>query len=349
METRETAEMAAAEWIARRERDDWSDADQVELDAWIRADTSHRVAWLRASAAWQQTDRLKMLLSTAAPGAVPAPEELRLPFAEISNECKENALADVSSDTPKRAKLISVVAACVALAVAGTASYLTPRSTRHHTEIGALRTVPLTDGSRVTLNTNTALRVGVTQTERRIELEQGEAYFDVARDPLRPFVVEAGKSRVIAIGTRFSVRRDGEEVRVMVSEGRVRIERRPGGGGPAVGDMAATELAAGSMAHARADDILVLDRTIDDVEQQLSWRVGRLTFDNTPLAEAAAEFNRYNTRRIHIEDASVGAIRVGGNFSASNVEGFLRLVASDFPVSITHRGNDIYVAEAAPR
>lgn len=355
METRESVEIAAAEWIARRECDNWSEIDQVELNAWIRADTSHRVAWLRADAVWQQTVRLKSLLSSAAPGSVPTPEEVRLPFSEVRSERKENAISNVSlpSTTAKRVKLASVLAACLALAVVATAWYLMPRGSRYYTEIGALQTVPLTDGSRVTLNTNTELRVGVTQTERRIELEQGEAYFDVAKDPSRPFVVVAGDRRIVAVGTRFSVRRDGEEVRVMVSEGRVRVERQARYGleaaGQTGGKAAATELAAGSMARARAGDILVLDKTIDEVEQRLSWRVGRLSFDNTPLAEAAAEFNRYNTRKIHIDGASVGAIRVGGNFSASNVEGFLRLVASDFPVAITQRGNEIFVAEVPPR
>lgn len=353
MESREHAEAAAAAWIARRERDDWSAVDEMELDAWIKAAADNRVAWLRLNTAWQQTSRLKSLVSNAAAGAVPAHHELHLPFFDSGKERNRSEtpgfLAKLRDGmSVGRVGFVRALAASVLIALAvATTWYVLPRGPHYRTAIGELQAVPLADGSRVTLNTNTQIRVDVTQTARRIDLEQGEAYFEVAKDPSRPFIVAAGDKQVIAVGTRFSVRREKDEIRVLVTEGRVRVEQDARGAGESEirADGGAAVLAAGSIARARDDGVLVLEKSVGEVEQLLSWRVGRLTFDQTALADAVAEFNRYNARKIVIQDASVAAIRVGGNFRASNVEAFIRLIASDFPIVVTQREDEIVLTQ----
>lgn len=315
MESRERAESAAATWIARRECDGWSGGDQAELDAWIKASTDNRVAWLRVSAAWQQASRLRSLRGAAG-----------MPLPRSSGKVLHRAHV--------RARAL---AGCVVLAVAAiTAWYLLRVGPSYHTEIGALQAVSLTDGSKVTLDTNTRIYVDVTQTERRVNLEQGEAYFEIAKDLARPFVVIAGDKRIVAVGTQFSVRNERGEVRVIVTEGRVRVER-------AAGDTMhpMMQLEAGSIARAGPDAVLAEERPISQLEQLLSWRTGRLSFDNSPLADAVAEFNRYNTRKIVIMDPAVAAIRVGGTFRATNVDAFVRLIAGDFPITATRQGQDI--------
>lgn len=314
MESRERAESAAATWIARRECDDWSGDDQVQLDAWINACTDNRVAWLRVSAAWQQASRLRSLTTSAPHGTVPARKALHR--------------------THVRARAL---AGGVVLTVAAIAAwYLLRVGPLYHTEIGALQAVSLTDGSKVTLDTNTRIHVDVTQTERRVDLEQGEAYFEVAKDLARPFVVIAGDKRIVAVGTQFSVRNERGVVRVIVTEGSVQVER---GAGDTMRHM--MQLQAGSIARAGADAVLVEDQPISELEQLLSWRTGRLSFDDSPLADAVAEFNRYNTRRIVIVDPAVAAIRVGGSFRATNIDAFVRLIASDFPITATRQGQEI--------
>src|SRR5262249_47175706 len=94
---------------------------------------------------------------------------------------------------------------------------------RYSTPVGGIDNVALADGSRMTLNTDTRIRVALTETERRIELDKGEGFFEVAKDPSRPFVVYAGNKRVVAVGTKFSVRRENDDVEVIVTEGRVRL------------------------------------------------------------------------------------------------------------------------------
>lgn len=345
MESREHAESAAAAWIARREREDWNAAAQAELDAWIEAASGNRVAWLRVDAAWQQTSRLKSLSTSARAGTVPARDEIRLPFFE--SHASENAHPPTAGGPPSteiRRELPRALAASVLLTIAAAAAwYFLPGGSSYQTDIGALQAVPLSDGSRVTLNTNTEIRVDVTSTERRVNLKQGEVYFEVAKDPSRPFIVNAGNKRIIAVGTEFSVRREKDDVQVFVTEGKVRVEE----GADAVAHPIA-QLKAGSIARAGTGGLHVQEKPIAEVEQLLTWRTGHLVFDKTPLADAVAEFNRYNTRRIVIVDPSVASIRVGGNFRATNVDAFVRLIASDFPVSATQQGSEIILSGIPP-
>ncbi len=334
---RERAEEAAADWIARRERGGWTETDDAALQAWIAADFNNRAAWLRLDAAWKQTNRLKALATSAPSGAVPARDETRLPFfaggAKVDPPAPAGPSRLVAHPRPHSPNRFRALAAGVAIAALATAVlYGAAHRPSFQTAVGALQAVPLSDGSRVTLNTNTEIRVAVTATERRIDLDQGEAYFEVAKDPSRPFVVNAGRQRIVAVGTRFSVRRDAGDTRIFVTEGVVRVES---------GAPDATLLRAGSIARAGTEGMLVQQKPVAEVELALSWRAGYLIFDQTPLADAVAEFNRYNVHQIAIEDPAVGTIPVGGNFRAANVDAFLRLIESELSVVSARQGNRI--------
>jgi len=185
------------------------------------------------------------------------------------------------------------------------------------------------DGSTVTLNTNSDIRVALNETERRVDLERGEAFFEVAKDPNRPFIVRIGDQRVIAVGTKFSVRREPNHVRVIVTEGRVRVEHSEPHQ-PA--DVAL--ISAGAVAVAGAAGVLVQDKSLSDAEERLSWRQGIVVFRESLLSDAVAEFNRYNTRQIYIEDPALGSMRIGGHFRTHNAEGFVRLLAEAFPIRV---------------
>src|SRR5690606_15944214 len=137
---------------------------------------------------------------------------------------------------------------------------------------------------------------------RRIDLRRGEAFFDVAEDPHRPFVVDAGKKRVVAVGTKFSVRRDGDSIEVIVTEGKVRIDDAAhpllGGAREAAGSAPAADppvfLTPGAVAHADETGVLVQRKSLLEAEAHLSWRSGVLMFREQTLADAVAELNRYN-------------------------------------------------------
>jgi transmembrane sensor len=354
MNIRTQAETAAAEWIVRRARDDWSKSDEAELQRWIVESLDHRVAWLRLDAAWQETQRLKSLLSSAPAGNVPRPEELRLPFYDDAVGQPVAADTNVAAPGPDTLlsrwtarRLTTAAAACVVM-LSTVIGWQLLRTPSYHTEVGAMQAVPLPDGSRMTLNTNTKLQVDVTPTERRVILSRGEAFFEVAKDPTRPFVVMAGDRRVVAVGTQFSVRREGNELRVLVTEGMVRLENStsPAATSQSAGSARPDQrmLTAGTIARADADAVLVREQTVGQVEQLLSWRNGYLVFDNTPLSEAVAEFNRYNERQVVIEDPQVAEIAVGGNFRATNVDAFVRLIATDNSITAKEEDDKIILS-----
>jgi transmembrane sensor len=201
------------------------------------------------------------------------------------------------------------------------------------------------DGSHVTLNTNSAIRVALSNTERHVQLDQGEAYFEVARDPARPFVVSAGNKRVVAVGTAFSVRRLGNDVRVSVTEGKVRIEEQPLLTGT---PQSMSLLAAGNVANTEHGSILVQRESPAEVEESLSWRSGYLTFREITLSDAVAEFNRYNSRRIVIEDSAVGDIRLSGRFRTTENDAFVRLLEGGFPIHAERRDHEIILTSSRP-
>lgn len=320
MSDRQQAEHEAAGWIARRDAGPWTTEDAAAFNAWLSASVSHRAAYYRLNGAWQEAGRLKALMgSRKASGSV--------------NDSDESANASARNDGVARIRRPwPALAAGVLLAVGATFFIFQDRifsRNDYSTIIGGLQAVPMSDGSKVTLNTDSEIRVAVTDTERRVELKQGEAFFEVAKDPKRPFVVSAGEQRIIAVGTAFSVRRQGEDVRVIVTEGKVRVEV-PGK------DAALMEpLPAGSVVRTARNEVLVQTKPVTEIEQSLSWRTGLLTFRNTPLADAIAEFNRYNARKIIIEDPAIAELEVGGIFRATNLAPFVQLLQDGFPVRAT--------------
>jgi len=222
---------------------------------------------------------------------------------------------------------------------------------RYATPIGAITSVALSDGSNMTLNTATEVHVDLTARERDVDLTHGEAFFQVAKDVKRPFVVNAGRKRVIAVGTQFSVRRDGDDVEVIVTEGTVRMEERRA---PEVSttpqsplDPSAPNsadivlLSAGTVARAGDAGVLVQREAVSATQDHLSWRTGTLTFRDQTLGEAVAEFNRYNERQIVIRDPAVAQLRIEGNFRATNVDAFVRLLESGFRVRASTDENQI--------
>src|SRR6185312_14618944 len=195
-------------------------------------------------------------------------------------------------------------------------------------------------------SSDTGIAVALSRRERDIDLRNGEAFFEVQKDKSRPFVVHVDGHRVIAVGTRFAVRRDGGDgLRVVVTHGLVRLES------DADVDPAATLLPAGSVAQLSGDALEVRRVPIDEARELLSWRDGFVVFHDTPLAAAAAEFNRYNMRKLVIGDPAIASLKVGGQFRWSNQQAFVRLIEQVFPVRSEARGSDMVLLakRAAPR
>lgn len=334
------AEATATRYIAQRETGPWSEEDAAELQRWLDEASLHRVIYYRMNTAWREAGRLK---------ALHAPASFQ---RTAGNDAIPAGGLFMKWSMPTKGKLFAL-AASVLIAVGGALAtywYFNLRDT-YATPIGVMQSVPLPDGTRITLNTDSKLRVALSDRERRIELNHGEVYFEVAHDPGRPFVVHAGSKRITAVGTRFSVRRENDDVRVAVTEGTVRIEddNAAGGATPRSGELTIGSVSgeqpvllhAGTIATAASGGMTVKQHALTDVEQELSWREGLLTFHNTPLADAVAEFNRYNTRKIVIQDRAIATIQVGGIFGSTQPAQFVRLLEQGLPIQATTEGERI--------
>ncbi|HEY4319230.1 MAG TPA: FecR domain-containing protein [Herbaspirillum sp.] len=316
MKSASQIESRAADWIARRDNDCWSEEQQSEMDAWLNEATENRIAYLRLESVWRRADRLGSL---HVPGRASV-EKTVSPWSQFS--------------TWKIAAGI-VVAAALGLFLA--AGDVMNGEHSYSTAIGESKVVQLADGSQLTLNTDTHLRTQVIDGKRNVWLESGEAYFEIAHDARHPFVVDAGSSRVTVLGTKFTVKRDAGHVDVMVVDGRVRVSAVGGNGignGNGAGAAGIAVITKDEKIVADNGNMLLTRKSPEEVANELGWRQGKLILDQMTLEQAAKEFNRYNVKQLVIEDPAVAQIRIGGSFNVNNVESFARLLQQGFGLKI---------------
>lgn len=316
---------AASTWLARRDRG-LNAVEQDEYLAWLAADPRHTEALQRHAAALERM--MQLYEWTPAHDTEPNPDLFAAPPAR-ARAWWAWAGGSIAAAAALALGLLlwerSWSSAAPALAAA-------PRSYLRVNE-----RLALPDGSRVELKDGTQLVVQYSETERRVQLTGGEAHFSVWRDKERPFVVAAAGVEVRAVGTAFNVRLDPQNVQVLVTEGKVSVGRvdpnateRLGDKPPhlvTVGQQAIVPLVASGVPAIRGV-------TSEDIAREIAWQAPRLEFNETPLAEAVAEFNRLNRHQVEIGDAGLGALRIGGSFRPDNVEGFLRTLGAALDVRV---------------
>jgi transmembrane sensor len=310
----EDVEHDASRWLAARDAGAISPAQTAEFNRWLEGDIRHRVAYLRLEGHWQRTAKLK---------------ELRPLDGGVD--------PDLLRARPARRTWPFAVAAALLLAV-GVGAYWSQKSAwqTYETRVGVFSRIVLEDGSVVDLNTNTEVHVRLGSERREVRLMRGEGRFQVAHDVRRPFVVAANDTAVRAVGTAFTVRlRDASQVEVVVAEGKVAIAT------PRVAET--SPLAAGESAVVQPGRVSVSAVSPQALERKLAWTAGRLEFRGEALADAVAEFNRYNLRQIRLATPSLGALRVGGNFKATDPEVFAAALASAFKLHVDPAGTDAIV------
>lgn len=295
---------AAARWAARMDVGEWSDADEAELQRWLGEDPRRRGALLQAQAAWSTLDALA-----------------------------DNEAAEAEPAYPGRRRFLIGGGAAIAASVAGSAFLLT-RSAEYGTQIGEIRRVPLADGSTMVINTASLASVDLEKTRRLVNIRQGELWFQVAKDPKRPFLVEAGQIRVQAVGTAFAVRRREGGADVSVTEGVVEAWSA---------DAAAPHIRIAAGEHAFIADTAAVQRSpasATSVYRALAWREGKIDLAGVTLAQAAAEFNRYNRRQLVIVDPAIAGESFDGTLRTDDLEGFAMAVRESLGVPIDLRSPD---------
>jgi transmembrane sensor len=307
---------AASCWRERQDREGWSADDQATFDAWLAESHAHKIAYLRVDAAWSRTERLVALRN-------PSPEKQ----------------AAQRTSFPTFAKLAAALIIAAAIGTAGMRALLAPADRTFSTPVGGHEIVNFADGTRIELNTNTVLRTRMTTAERMVWLDKGEAFFEVKHDAAHPFVVMVGGRRVTDLGTEFRVLRDGGRTEVAVVQGRVRFEA-PDAQAP----LQTAVLTQGDVATATAGSMLLIKKSQSALNNELGWRRGVLVFRYTPLAQAAAEFNRYNETKIVVADDAAAKLKIYGTFRATHVEDFTALAQMVLGLHVKNDGNQIVIS-----
>lgn len=326
---RSEIEAEARAWVMRLDADARESSELREFREWLSRSPLHQEAFDRAAAAWNELDGLGRWLELDAGSRGAGRRRLSRPMA---------------------------MTAAAGLAVALIVWLVLPQPEPHATQpveyatsIGEVRTVSLPDGTRVKLNTATRIAIAMDQQARLVSLREGEAWFQVAHDPERPFVVYANRLAVRAIGTAFSVRVEDQRVDLTVTEGRVEIASMQA----ALPETAELELErfdeTASRVPLEAGQHIVFNDNIElvsrwatpEIERNLAWRDGMLIFDNDPLAEVVAEINRYGRQRIIISDSEIQDLRFGGYFRVGDISSILATFEEDFGIRVERISDEL--------
>lgn len=343
-EVSSSIEQIAAEWAVRVASDEMTADDRAELDAWLNADARHQGAFVRAQAAWLGLDRLAAMSaprsdipsaragSTALTGGASESAHAR----PEGNSHPPSAIRSTARTSSRRFFLAAGLGAVAVTAASGGFWLWHRRGEVYESDIGEIRQVTLSDGSTMHLDSATKAEVRFSESRREIELLQGQGFFEVTKDPARPFIVLARGVSVRAVGTAFTVRAVDQDVAVTVTEGVVEVaDETPGDSARVIADQRAIVSALAG--------IKVEGLPSAQVERHLAWRDGMLSFDGESLADAVRELNRHSTRHIRIDNSELAGRPVVGIFRAADTEGFARTVAAALGADCTDEADAIHL------
>jgi transmembrane sensor len=319
-----TVAEAAAHWLVRHDADAMAPEEQLAFETWCAASPSHREAYERAQVMWrnfeQETDQSELrALRTAALAVAPEPRRWpRMAAAALICGIAASLLIILVSSRHSPSTVLTTSASSIA-----PEKYSTARNERS--------TVTLSDGTVVTLNLDTALDVAFTPTERLVRITHGQVFFEVSKNPHRPFVVAAADRLVTALGTQFDVRLDPDRIEVVLLEGKVAIDHAS----PSLLETlnirkAHVELKPGQKLVAALGEPVAITDT--NAQRATSWRQGWVVFENETVGDAVTELNRYSDRPIVVSDEAVRKLRLSGVFRVGQPDRFVLIIQELLPV-----------------
>lgn len=346
-------EEQAAVWLTRRTSGHWTSADQIAFDEWIGESAAHAAAYRSAEDAWETIGRDQELAGLA------AARNNALPYPSESRAAPASWISAVFRWWPGWA-FAGAAAASVGLVVVLT-DPLQPSFTEYLTQTAVIEEVTLPDGTRIDLAPASRIRVAFSDKRRAVTLLEGEAFFDVAKDQARAFVVTAADTEIIVTGTAFNVHRSPSAVTIAVAEGSVNV-RIPSIDGdfddvPAPSEnvqsnpvdsvpsskvetvermsTAAAALTAGQQVVAKAGVGL---RPVAEVAPDMAgaWRTGHLVYMDNRLIDVVADINRYSETPIALESDAVAEMRIAAALPTTAIDTMLNMVDNAVPVRVDY-------------
>ena len=332
----------AAAWFVEFRVGDPDAAARDEFFKWLAQSPQHIQAYLEVSAAWAdlpaQDSERQIDISGLVDRARAATDVVTLVHRESPPPSRPDV--DNSYRARKRGQRFALAAAAVLCILALSWVTLTPHSEAYATGIGEQRTLHLADTSEVELNARSEVHVRLLRHRRDLVLAAGEAFFRVAKDPLRPFIVHAGDLEIRAVGTEFDVYRKHAATVVTVVEGRVSVRRANPGNGQST---TVFEVPAGEQTIITAEGVSA--PRVVSTEDATAWIHRQLRFDDTPLSDVVAEFNRYNTQPLVIESAELQDLKISGLYSSTDPTSLLNFLRAQPSITVTQTAAGTRISE----
>lgn len=321
-------DQAASNWTARLDRGPLTPEEEDAFQTWLRDDPRSKGALLRAQALSMMSESAQALGPGFDPATFEEPKHLR-----FSGMSRRQALSWTGGAAVAAASLMALG---ISMPAAGAVI---------STERGEIRLVPLKDGSTVLLNTDSSVRVRYDEGERFVGLLKGEAYFSVARDARRPFIVEVNGRRLSTAQAQFRVRKlDQNPVDVLVHQGQVDLSMAFAS---ALALNANTRLVLSDPANGRSAAEHPQPIAPEAIVRELAWREGKLAFEGESLKQAADAFARYSDTRILIRDPALAREPVTGLFAANDPVGFSRAISRVFDAKLEQDGDNLVLTRGA--
>lgn len=324
-----TARAEASVWIVRLHGPHRTPELEAGFREWLAASAENARQFERVTEVWDA-------------GAVPMPGVPRI--------APTPAPAAVAEPSPARGWLLAAALAMVMIGAGVWGASTFWWNIRYSTGLGERRVVRLADGSQITLNSDSGVIVSYRQHERRVRIDHGQAFFEVAKDATRPFRVRAGERQVEAVGTAFEVRREPQQLTVTLVEGKVAVTGLESASEASAARAVATSetpvdrvmLTAGQrLTVNQSSTAPALDRPRMDIAT--AWMRGEVILDGTPLAEVIVEMNRYDQRRLVIDDPAIAAMKISGIYHTGNSELFASMVARLYGLGVRQKDGRIHL------
>ena len=318
----------AAGILVRRRDVSWDAADQIALDTRLARDPKFAQVFRETEESWDAVGR-----------HATSPELLALREQAIARGRQASARR-WSLPGARSGNLRNWAAAAAILVVCGIILQLSPYGYEpgyYKTGLGEQKVVELSDHSHITLDARTRLRVRFSADARFVQLLEGQAQFTVAKDPARPFKVEAGSKIIVAVGTVFDVEYVDQQVHVAMVEGKVAVLSQDQSGSASTprldskSNFQSIELSAGEALSVRPDGAAtVLPKA--DIEAATAWRQGKVIFRDQTLAEAVHRLNRYSRQQVVIDGLALAQMKVSGVFESGDAQAFAEAMQAYLPV-----------------
>lgn len=363
----------ASEWVVRMAEDDASLEERRQFLRWLKRSPVHLEQFLHAEGVWSDLAAVdpqkRMDVSKLEREVQWEVADLRGVTARQSPQADYEAGAEDQVAVPAGRRAVAgqlagsrrmgagrivVLAAAIAFVVVGVFALRTHLATNYVTGVGEQRTVRLEDGSTITLNTRSRVAVKFDDEAREIRLKEGEALFKVARDETRPFRVVSGRAVVQALGTEFLVRRGAMNTAVTVLEGRVSVtrasepgsaQREPANGQGGAGPEPPERLVLDAGGRAEIEASGMRTRTLASTAPAVAWQNRRLMFAGESLADAVAEFNRYNQSQMVVRGESLSRERISGVFDVDRPEALIQFLQHAGAIQPPRRNGEIIVLQ----